>query len=153
MSTLFQSPQKFQPVFSDLEKQYNPAFVSGYTSVPSAGQEPWFRGMETPLEYSCELGNVVWAELTHGKEVALARSEDLDLNQLKRESEPLNLGWTLWKGCNTAQCVWAAAILRIPVTPDNCQKAGKSFQDSPGKCTVEEKKQEDKKWFFAIVFW
>lgn len=59
MSTLFQSPQKFQPVFSDLENQYNPAFASGYTSVPSAGQEPWFRGMETPLEYSCELGNVV----------------------------------------------------------------------------------------------
>lgn len=59
MSTLFQSLQKFQPVFSDLENQHNPAAVSGYTSMPSAGQEPWFRGIETPLEFSCELGNIV----------------------------------------------------------------------------------------------
>ena len=81
MSTLFQNPQKFQPVIPDLENQHHPAAVSGYSSVPSAGQEPWFREIETPVESSCELGNVVRAQLTHGNEAALGRSEDLDLSQ------------------------------------------------------------------------
>lgn len=56
---LFQSPQKFHPVFPNLKNQHNLASVAGYTSMPSASQQPWFRGIETPVESSCELGNVV----------------------------------------------------------------------------------------------
>lgn len=95
ISTLLQSLQRFQPVFPDLESQHNSATVSGYTFVPSAGQEPWLRGIKMPLESSCKLCNVVGAWLSHGNETALARSEDLDLSQLEKESERLNLGWAL----------------------------------------------------------
>lgn len=82
MSTLFKNPQNFQSPFPGLEDQLHPASVSGYTSVPSAVQGPWFRWIKTPVESGCVWGNVVWAQLTDSSEAALARSEDLGLSQL-----------------------------------------------------------------------
>lgn len=47
--------------------------------------------------------------------------------------------------------VWSAALSRVPVTPGNCQKAVKSFQDSLGRRTVEGKKKWNDNIFFFFL--